>query len=160
MVTLLVLLSLVGPPPYHPSMAHAATEDCGYRTVRDGTVFTLDIERSFDSPVTFQLCERTPPEISFVLVTTTKSSKKLPVDDATYKSIYSLYEASLDFDLRDSAMGSDGSVWCLETKRGFAYSKSCFWSPDHNSEQRRLGGLHALGVRLWQLAHLDPMKLY
>jgi hypothetical protein len=77
-----------------------------------------------------------------------------------YKRIISLYERALDYDVKDNAMGFDGSGWCLETQRGFTYSKACFWTPEYETERRRLSGLLALGVELWRVAKLDSAKLY
>lgn len=150
----LVLVLLAFFTPY----ANAA-DSCGYKTIRGGIVFTLDIDRSFHPPVRFQLCKGFPPEQSFLLVSTERndqgvftSNRKLHLDTDSYNRIYALYDESLDFDLRDSTMGLDGSTWCLETKRGFTYSKSCFWSPDERAEERKLSGLRDLGAELWRLA--------
>ncbi|HXI43592.1 MAG TPA: hypothetical protein VNH83_26655, partial [Bryobacteraceae bacterium] len=69
------------------------------------------------------------------------------------------YERALEYNVKDDALGNDGSSWCLETTRGFTYSKACFWSPEYNTEERHLTGMLALGRALWHLAAIDD-KLY
>jgi hypothetical protein len=144
-------------------------DKCGYRTVFDGTVFTLTIGRSFDPGVTFKLCQRKKPGQSFVLVavdasdeSNAKSETTLPLDENSYKALIKLYEAALDYNVKDDTMGLDGSGWCLETRRGFTYSKACFWTPGYETSKRGLIGLENLGNELGRLAKLEKTagKLY
>ena len=72
----------------------------------------------------------------------------------------SLYDMSLDYDVRLDVGGNDGSTWCLETQRGFTYSKACFWTPTDEPKRRKLNGLLELGRELWRIAKLDSSKLY
>lgn len=128
---------------------------CGYRTQYDGTVFTLTISRSFHPWVEFKLCERKNPEENFILVSTKSKEgmithRKIPTELDTYESLYELYFEALDYNVRDAIMGLDGSMWCLETRRGFTYSKACFWSPEYDDEKRGLVGLVKLGKKLWE----------
>ena len=145
-------------------MANAsAAEECGYPSFRGGTVFTLGISRSFEPDVRFQLCKRVPVENSFMLVATDRthdeifgSIRAIPLTEKSFNLIYGLYDKSLGFDLRDDTSGFDGSLWCLETKRGSTSSKSCFWTPEHEPEKRKLVGLWNLGVELWRIADFKP----
>lgn len=153
-----------------PLFAHAKDEVCGMRTMRAGTVFSMSIARSRireDSYVEFKLCERSEPSPSFLLIRTgTERSKKhsetrqLRIDETTYLDLVAMYERALDYDVKDDALGNDGSSWCLETTRGFTYSKACFWSPEYNTSERHLTGMLALGRELWHLAGMDSDRLY
>jgi len=138
------------------------THECGDRRVMDGTVFTLTISRSFHGDNTFQLCERKKPEKSFLILKYNKNIIVKKVSDFEYKEFYNLYEQALEYDLKDSSLGLDGSIWCLETTRGFAYSKVCFWSPTYKTEKRRLTGFVELVNKLWKVKEfkLNNDKLY
>jgi hypothetical protein len=148
--------------------AYADSEDiCGTRWVGGGTVFSLMVERSFDPGVTFKLCDREDHSKRFLLISTQSGmhsekwvSKTLPLDPSRYDKVVALYERALDYDVKDDSMGMDGSSWCLETRRGFTYSKACFWTPQYETKKRRLSGLLALGEELWRVAKLDSAKLY
>jgi hypothetical protein len=148
--------------------AFADSKDiCGHRWMRGGTVFSLDIERSFDPGVKFELCDREDYSKRFVLISTQSRlhstkwvSRSVVVDTAHYDKLVALYEKALDYNVKDDSMGSDGSSWCLETRRGFTYSKACFWTPQYETGKRRLNGLLSLGEELWRLAELDSAKLY
>jgi len=140
-----------------------AVESCGYRTAFDGTVFSLNIERSFDPAAAFQLCERKAPESSFLLVTTFEyqthriaSIDKFTLDDSQFEKLLVLYEDALNINFKDDAIGLDGSSWCLETNRGFTYLNACFWSPKFDTRNRELENLVAFGQALWQFANLEP----
>jgi hypothetical protein len=135
--------------------------------MQSGTVFSLTMDRAFDPGVKFELCDRKDRSKRFLLVATQASmrtekwvSTRVPLDGVLYKKIIKLYESALDYDVKDDTMGFDGSGWCLETQRGFTYSKACFWTPQHETEKRRLVGLLALGEELWRVAKLDMTKLY
>ena len=153
-----------------PLGAHARDDVCGVRRMRDGTVFSLSISRSMvqeNAYVEFKLCERTQPSQNFLLIhTETERPRKhsemrqLPVDQSAYLSLVAMYERALDYDVKDDALGNDGSSWCLETTRGFTYSKACFWSPEYNTNERHLTGMLALGRKLWQLAGMDADRLF
>jgi hypothetical protein len=140
---------------------------CGERTLRDGTVFTLSISRSFEPEVTFKLCDREDKSKRFLLISTQSSSrpdkwalKSVPLESPAYDRVASLYEQSLDYDVRIDVGGNDGSTWCLETQRGFTYSKACFWTPADEPKRRHLSGLLELGKELWRIAKFDSSKLY
>jgi hypothetical protein len=153
-----------------PLFAHAKDDVCGIRSMRAGTVFSMSIGRSRvleNSYVEFKLCERTEPSQSFLLIhTETERPKKhsetrqLRVDESTYLNLVAMYERALDYDVKDDALGFDGSSWCLETTRGFTYSKACFWSPEVDTDKRRLTGMLALGRELWHLAGMDADRLF
>jgi len=81
---------------------------------------------------------------------------KVSLNEATYRKLLTLYENALDYNVKDEAEGMDGSDWCLETQRGFTYSKACFWSPGAQPEERGLTGLAKLGEELWRIAATDP----
>lgn len=148
--------------------AQAGAEDvCGESTARSGTVFTLSVERSFKPTVTFKLCNREDKSKRFLLVSTESRDHKdgwdtrsIPLGPQAYARVASLYEQSLDYDVRINVGGNDGSMWCLETQRGFTYSKACFWTPTEESRDRRLTGLVELGRELWELAKLDSSQLH
>ena len=135
-----------------------ATENygiCGYRVAHHGTVFSLHITDAFGGGIEYKLCEREEPARNFLLVTryVSESNKadepiKVPLNDATYQKLLTLYNDALDYNVKDETMGLDGASWCLETTRGFTYSKACFWSPESNPEERRLTGLLKLGREL------------
>jgi hypothetical protein len=143
---------------------------CGIRSMRAGTVFSLSIDRSRvlqNSSVQFKLCQRTAPSQSFLLIhANTEQPKRhsemrqLQVDESTYLNLVEMYEKALDYDVKNDAMGFDGSSWYLETTRGFTYSKACFWSPEYETENRRLTGVLALGRELWHLAGMDADRLF
>jgi len=138
-------------------------EQCGYRTAKEGTVFTLTISRSFHGQAHFQLCERQSPEKSFVTYTTEKIISVKELTSKEYEEIYTLYESALEYDVKYAASGLDGSSWCLETKRRSTYSKACFWTPSSgNRENRGLSGLYKLGQKLWGISEfqLENEKLY
>jgi hypothetical protein len=161
-----IFLLLSGIPAY----AHAKDDVCGFRSRTTGTVFSMSISRSMsfrNTPVEFKLCERKEPSQSFILINSypTRSSKtsvtrQVRVDETTFVNLVSLYEKALEYDVRDDALGNDGSGWCLETTRGFTYSKACFWSPEYNTEERHLTGMLTLGRTLWHLAGMDADRLY
>jgi hypothetical protein len=156
----------------HFASARAATKQhdiCGYRTMSDGTIFTLDIARSFDPHVTFKLCERKDPKENFLLITTASkgrgkhsTDRRIILDESSYARMVSLYDAALNYNVKDNNMGTDGSMWCLETTRGFTYSKACFYMPDDYPKNRGLSGLATLGEELWRFAKMEPIvgKLY
>ena len=152
-----------------PVFAHAKEDVCGFRSRTAGTVFSMSISRSMslnNTPVEFKLCERKEPSQSFVL-TNVKSAhsqkrsvtRRLVIDETTFVSLVGLYERALEYNVKDEALGNDGSSWCLETTRGFTYSKACFWSPEYNTDERHLTGMLALGRALWHLAEIDD-RLY
>ena len=129
----------------------------------------MSISRSMslnNTPVEFKLCERKEPSQSFVLINVESAhsrkrsvTRQLVVDETTFVNLVGLYERALEYDVKDDALGNDGSSWCLETTRGFTYSKACFWSPEYNTEERHLTGMLALGRALWHLAGIDD-RLY
>lgn len=138
-------------------------DECGYRTRYDGTVFALSIGRSFDPGAEFMLCARREPKDSFLLVYVyigdekdNRSERKIVLNETTYGLLVALYEDALTYDVKDATLGLDGSTWCLETRRGFTYSKACFWSPEYEARKRGLIALHKLGAKLWKLAKLKP----
>jgi hypothetical protein len=151
-------------------LVHAKDDVCGIRYVRGGTVFSLGIGRSRvleNSYVQFKLCQRPGPSKSFLLIhTETEQPKKhsetrqLPIDEGTYSDLFGLYDRALDYDVKNDTMGFDGSSWCLETTRGFTYSKACFWSPDVETDTRHLTDMLALGRKLWHLAGMDADRLF
>lgn len=152
-----------------PAFAHAKDDVCGFRSRTTGTVFSMSISRSMslnNTPVEFKLCERKEPSQSFVLINVESAhsrkrsvTRHLVVDETTFVNLVGLYERALEYDVKDDALGNDGSSWCLETTRGFTYSKACFWSPEYNTEERHLTGMLALGRALWHLAGIDD-RLY
>jgi hypothetical protein len=130
-------------------------------------VFSLAIDRSFDPGVKFELCARKAPVQNFLRLSTESklhsdrwTARKIILEDSEYAKLLELYEAALEYNVKDDAMGLDGSSWCLETRRGFTYSKACFWSPQYETAQRHLSGMWALGEELWGLAALNPKRLY
>lgn len=153
-----------------PFFAHAKDDACGFRTMRSGTVFTMSIDRSRileNSYVEFKLCEREEPSQSFLLIrTVTEQPKKHAethqkrLDEDAFVALTAMYETALNYDVKDNALGNDGSSWCLETTRGFTYSKACFWSPEFDTDKRRLTGMLALGRQLWHLSGMDADRLY
>jgi len=156
-IALLVASWLIGSTP-----AHAEDDICGYRTLKTGTIFSLDIYRSFDPHVTFKVCAREDPAKNFLLVAVEPKKKpkrrtvrQLPLSAATYAHVVALYEEALSYNVKDSTLGLDGSSWCLETSRGFTYSKACFWSPMDNAKERGISGLSSLGQELWRIAEMD-----
>jgi hypothetical protein len=148
--------------------ALASPDDiCGERTSRSGTVFTLSVDRSFEAAVTFKLCNREDKSSRFLLVSTQSKghkdgwdSKSVPLGPEAYGRLVGLHEQALKFDVRIDVGGNDGSMWCLETQRGFTYSKACFWTPTEEASARRLNGLVELGRELWDLAKLDSSQLH
>jgi hypothetical protein len=153
-----------------PLSAQAKDDICGIRTMRAGTVFSMSIARSRvlkNAYVEFELCERSEPSQSFLLIRTgTERPKKLSetrqlrVDQTAYLNLVAMYERALDYDVKDDALGNDGSSWCLETTRGFTYSRACFWSPEYNTNERHLTGMLALGRELWHLAGMEADRLF
>jgi hypothetical protein len=140
---------------------------CGERTMLSGTVFTLTISRSFEPDVTFKLCNREDKSKRFLLISTYTSSRQdkwastsVPLESLAYDRIAALHEKALDYDVRIDWGGNDGSEWCLETQRGFTFSKACFWTPSDEPTKRHLSGLLELGKELWRIAKLDSSKLY
>jgi hypothetical protein len=140
---------------------------CGERTALGGTVFTLTVSLSFEPDVSFKLCDREDKSKRFLLVSTQSSShpdnwasNSIPLGSLEFEKIASLYEKALDYDVRINVGGNDGSTWCLETQRGFTYSKACFWTPSDEPKTRRLSGLLDLGAALWRIAKLDPSTLH
>jgi hypothetical protein len=140
---------------------------CGEHTSRSGTVFTLSVDRSFEPDITFKLCNREDKAKRFLLVSTQSrghndgwDSKSVPLDPETYQRLVGLHEQALNYDVRIDVGGNDGSTWCLETQRGFTYSKACFWTPTEDADARRLNGLVGLGRELWGLAKLDSSRLH
>jgi hypothetical protein len=149
-----------------PAFATGSEDVCGERTAQNGTVFTLTVDRSFEPSVIFKLCDREDKSKRFLLVSTQSSghkdkwdTKTIPLGLQAYERVVSLYERSLDYDVRINVGGNDGSIWCLETQRGFTYSKACFWTPTEDASARRLIGLVELGRGLWKLAKLDDSQL-
>jgi hypothetical protein len=131
-----------------------------------GDKFTLEIDRApdFDKKTTFRLCDLR--DKTFLLVQTYVGGKakykKINLDAEQSAKINTLYEMALGADFKDSAVGLDGSSWCLETRRGTNYLKACFWSPTYETQQRRLNGFWDLGAALWELAQFGAAngKLY
>jgi hypothetical protein len=148
--------------------ALASPDDiCGERTARSGTVFTLSVDRSFEPGVTFKLCNREDKSSRFLLVSTQSKghkdgweSKSVPLGPEAYERLVGLHEQALNYDVKIDVGGNDGSMWCLETQRGFTYSKACFWTPTDEASARRLDGLVALGRELWGLAKLESSQLH
>lgn len=152
----------------------AATEDslgiedvCGERTARSGTVFTLTVDRAFEPSVIFKLCDREDKSKRFLLASRQSTgheggwdTKIVPLNPQAYERLVALHERSLDYDVTMNVGGNDGSTWCLETQRGFTYSKACFWTPTEESSERRLVGLVELGKELWKLAKWDSSQLH
>ena len=152
----IVLFCLLGLAPFFAKADDVSP--CGNRYVGGGTIFTLTIFRSFDATTEFKVCEK--EKIGYLVVNTYKSEalksagkpSTITIENKRYDRVLGLYEEALAYDARDNAMGFDGSSWCLETERGGAYSKACFWSPDDETRKRRLTGLKKLGEELWSLA--------
>lgn len=142
--------------------AVAAPVSCDGQTVGGGTVFTLAIERSFFPRVEFRLCNLKNPDKQFLLVlveyawnSKPMKVRRVPLDPAAYKHMTATYEDALGVNLKDKAIGMDGSNWCLETDRGMNHLQACFWTPMDKAQQRGLSGLVALGQELWRLAGMD-----
>jgi hypothetical protein len=149
-----------------PALA-GADDVCGEHTSRSGTVFTLSVDRSFEPSVSFKLCNREDKSKRFLLVSAQSrghkdgwDSKSIPLGPEAYERLARLHEQSLNYDVRIGMGGNDGSLWCLETQRGFTYSKACFWTPTEEASARRLNGLIELGKALWELAKLDSSQLH
>ncbi len=161
---LFALVMLIG---WRAAYAADSKDICGERTARSGTVFTLTVNRSFEPEVIFKLCNREDKSKRFLLISTQSSinpdnwsSNSVSLGSLEYEKVASLYEKALDYDVRINVGGNDGSTWCLETQRGFTYSKACFWTPTDEPKARRLTGLLELGRELWRIAKLDPSKLH
>lgn len=157
-------LLLLTSPAVLARAAASKHDVCGDRTHYDGTVFTLDIERSFHPRVTFKLCQRTDPKENFLLITTESrnrprhsTDRRISLDERAFARVVALYEAALSYNVKDDDSGTDGSMWCLETQRGFTYSKACFYMPSENSKARGLSGLSELGKELWHFAAMEPI---
>ncbi|RBP46997.1 hypothetical protein, partial [Arenicella xantha] len=144
----ILLVSLVA-----SSIAEAGSEvkRCSDRWSKGGKIFTLSISPSFKDESVFKLCKREKPEKSFIVFEDEKSIQTKEISGSEYDDLYALYDKALEYNLKDSAMGLDGSNWCLETDRGFAYSKACFWSPSYDTEKRGLQGLYKLGTTLLEV---------
>jgi hypothetical protein len=151
-----------------PACGLASSRDsaiCGARNAKSGTVFTLSINhvmRVEYRTVTFMLCARTWPGDSFLLVSSeagnkskTRLHKRIALNEAQYAEIESLYEASLDLNLRDDVDGMDGGDWCLETQRVSVDFRVCIWSPTVQTSERKLTNLAALGRKLWYFSEID-----
>jgi hypothetical protein len=87
------------------------------------------------------------------------SERKILLGEGVFEKLVALYEKALEYNVKDDAWGLDGSLWCLETQRGFTYSKACFWSPDYQSEKRGLIGMVNLGEELWRFAELNKKEI-
>ena len=150
-----------------PTPIRAATRAaCGLRN-GGGAVFTLSIARSFHADVTFKLCRRQDAAMQSLWISaqSAKNSKRwetrqISLDEPTFAKILAFYDKALEYNVKDDALGFDGSSWCLETPRGFTYSKACFWSPPYKAEARNLNGILMLGRELWRISELDPEGLY
>ena len=153
-----------------PCMAKTASQEpndnCGARTLSGGTVFTLTVERSFQPGLAFLLCQRKAPNQSFLLIQSelksASTNKKIMLNDKDFVELMGLYENALTYNARDHIIGLDGSIWCLETKRGLNYSKACFYTPGYDTGARGLTGLNLLGVALWKIGSMSTAagKLY
>lgn len=145
-------------------------EDCGPWNAYEGKVFSLEVGTSFHGQVTFKLCKS--KEQNTLSVTKSrmqydeKSEKSteiivrehIKVSKKEYDEIYSRYEQALKYNALDEVSGLDGSSWCLESQRGFTYTKGCFWTPSHEPKERGLEGLYNLGVYLWSASGLKKDK--
>ena len=128
-------------------------------------IFTFEIWRAFDSnrDTSFRLCDLAGK--AFVLVKSKVGEKlkvrKIDLDVGQHAKLKSLYENALGANFGDETFGTDGSTWCLEANR-MNYLKACFWSPQFDTEKRRIRGFTALGSWLWELAQFGDSngKLY
>lgn len=150
-------------------------EDCGTWNAYEGKVFSLDVGTSFHGQVTFKLCKSEEQSTLAVAVhrmqfdekseksTETIVREHIKLSKQKYDEIYIRYEQALKYNALDEISGLDGSSWCLESQRGFTYTKGCFWTPSHKPKERGLEGLYNLGVYLWSASGLEKdktLKLY
>lgn len=145
-------------------------EDCGPWNAYEGKVFSLVVDTSFHGKVTFKLCKskekntlsitRSDFQFDAKLEKSTETTVRehIQLSKQEYDEIYSLYEKALRYNTLDKISGLDGSRWCLETQRGFTYTKGCFWTPGHRPKERGLDGLYNLGVHLWEISGLQKDK--
>ncbi|MGI5310810.1 hypothetical protein [Rheinheimera sp. WS51] len=150
-------------------------EDCGSWNAYQGKVFSLEVGTSFHGQVTFKLCKSKEQSTLAVKVhriqfdekseksTETIVREHIKLSNQKYDEIYSRYEQALKYNALDEISGLDGSNWCLESQRGFTYTKGCFWTPSHEPKERGLEDLYNLGVYLWSVSGLEKdktLKLY
>ena len=151
---------------------------CGNWNAYQGKVFSLSISTSFHGNSTFKLCKQEDEDKSNYLVTITETFERkqnsietvkteivsiTPLDKSQYIKINELFDLALESNLKDTETGTDGSSWCLESQRGFTYTKFCFFTPSSGHEHRGLSGLYKLGGYLWGISNLeerDGFKLY
>ena len=93
---------------------------CGCRAAHHGTVFSLHMTSAFGGGIEYKLCEREEPGRNFLLVmrSSGESNKadqpiKVPLNDATYQKLLTLYDDALDYNFKDETRGLDGASWCL-----------------------------------------------
>jgi hypothetical protein len=150
-------------------------EDCGPWNAHEGKVFSLDIGTSFHGKVTFKLCKSKEQNTLSITKTSMKFDEEtekstetivhehIKISKKDYQSIYRSYEKALNYNTLDDASGLDGSSWCIESQRGFTYTKACFWTPSYKPKSRGLNGLYELGSQLWKFSGLEKsneFKLY
>ena len=143
--------------------------DCGRKNAKEGKVFELNIGMSRTSSFSFKLCKK--PDKDFLILASnnkpTKSNKKttkktIKLTKEQTEKLVEKYINALKYNTLDDATGLDGSSWCIESQRGFTYTKACFWTPGYNSEERGIAGLNELGIYLWKISELKKQgfKLY
>ena len=159
----LLIVFLIFTPWSYASEIPNYFDACDSHPSTGQTIFRLSIARSFHPDATFHLCERLKADESFLRIQVTQrdgtndESRELKLDPQTYSEIIDLYHEAVDYNVRDNAMGADGSRWCLETSRKFTFAIACFWTPtpEVRAEERGLIGLYNLGKTLWELAELE-----
>jgi len=143
--------------------------DCGRKNAKEGKIFELNISMSFHGSIGFKLCKK--PDQHFLVLTSnlkstdknSKSNKKtIRLSKEQTGILNGKHIKALKYNTLDDALGLDGSSWCIESQRGFTYTKACFWTPGHNSEKRGLVGLNELGIHLWEISGLKEqgIRLY
>jgi len=153
-----------------PAMAYGwDDEDCGRKNAKEGKVFELNIGMSFHGSFGFKLCKKLDKE-SLVIFSKNKSNelsnepnkKTIELTKKQSEILNNKCIAALKYNTLDDSTGLDGSSWCIESQRGFTYTKACFWAPGSNTEKRGLIGLHDLGTHLWEISGLKAqgIRLY
>ena len=137
----------------------------------EGNVFNLSVKMAHDGDVEFSMyyqngayflrTKRTLYEYDEVKKVLNERStidkSDLTLRDA--KLILIKLNAALNYNTLDYEMGRDGSDWCIESFRGGAYTKACFWYPGLNAGERKLSGLVQFGSYLWQGSNLNDGNL-
>lgn len=125
--------------------------------------FCFEIVRTFHKPVVFSFYETPERSTLFVKIYSGKGGYEWGEVETRYsvdlsaeqtRDLTERFEAATKIPHQDQGLGTDGSMWFLETLQNGFYLRVGFWAPHWDSENRNLADFVYLGTFLWEISEI------